>query len=212
MGVFFWERTGRKRESGSLLNINQIFKVERLPFSWDFEVLFCIHISIRLQALTIYSEMNALKYSSVLSGQKSRLGNRKSYFLTPDNCIRWDRKSVIWLMEDLNVVLIIYGSFQHINIHIMMFKHNESPILHLHYCIVTGKQKVKRMHVFHILYMFIGYVGFDIPVVTMQKGLKSDIASVLTQSRRWKSWVLMQTSNAFALQLVCLWASSLGIL
>lgn len=76
-------------------------------------------------------------------------------------------------MEDLNVMLIVYGSFQHINTYIMMFEHNKSSI-------ATEKQKVKRIHVFHILYMFIGYVGFDISVVTMQKCSKSDIALVLT--------------------------------
>lgn len=55
----------------------------------------------------------------------------------------------------------------------MMFKRNKFPI-------ATEKQKVKRTHVFHILYMFTGYVGFDISVVTMQKCSKSDIALVLT--------------------------------
>lgn len=77
-------------------------------------------------------------------------------------------------------MLIVYGSFQHINTYIMMFERNKSPILHLHYCIATEKQKVKRTHVFHILHMFIGYVGFDISVATMQKCSKSDIALVLT--------------------------------
>lgn len=44
----------RKKE-----RVKLIYKVERLPFSWCFQVLtFCIHIFIRLKALLIYSEMN----------------------------------------------------------------------------------------------------------------------------------------------------------
>lgn len=77
-------------------------------------------------------------------------------------------------------MLIIYESSQHINTQIVIFEHNKSPILHLCYWIVTDKQKVKRMFVFREVYMFIGYVGFGISVVTMQKGQKSDSAVVLT--------------------------------
>lgn len=77
-------------------------------------------------------------------------------------------------------MLIIYESSQHINTQIVIFEHNKSPILHLCYWIVTDKQKVKRMFVFRGVYMFIGYVGFGISVVTMQKGQRSDSAVVLT--------------------------------
>lgn len=82
-------------------------------------------------------------------------------------------------MEDLSVRLTIYDSSQHINTQIVVFE-RKSPILHLCYCIVTDKQKVKRMFVFCRVYMFIGYAGFGICVVTLQKGPKSDIALVLT--------------------------------
>lgn len=74
----------RKKE-----RVRLIYTVERLPFSWYFQVLtFCIHIFMRLKALLIYSDMNVLKSSSAVNGQKNLLGHRKSYFLTPGNCIR----------------------------------------------------------------------------------------------------------------------------
>lgn len=74
----------RKKE-----RVRLIRKVESLPFSWYFQVLtFCIHICIRLKALRIYSDMNVLKYSSAVNEQKNLSGNRKSYLLTPGNCIR----------------------------------------------------------------------------------------------------------------------------
>lgn len=71
----------RKKE-----RVELTYRVERLPY---FQMLtFCIHIFIRLRALLIYSDMNVLKYSSVVNDQKKLLGNRKSYFLTPGNCTR----------------------------------------------------------------------------------------------------------------------------
>lgn len=73
----------RKKE-----RVRLICKVESLPFPWYFQVLtFCIHIFIGLKALLIYSEVSVLKYSSAVNEQKNLLGNRKSYFLTPGNCI-----------------------------------------------------------------------------------------------------------------------------
>lgn len=75
-------------------------------------------------------------------------------------------------------MLFIYGSFQHINTHIMMFEHNKSSVLCLHYCIVTlTSRRLKRCMCF--IY-FIGYIGSGIPVATMQKGSKSDVALLLT--------------------------------
>lgn len=82
-------------------------------------------------------------------------------------------------MEDLSVRLTIYDSSQHINTQIVVFEH-KSPFLHLCYCIVTDKQRVKRMFMFRRVYMFIGYAVFGVRVVTLQKGPKSDIALVLT--------------------------------
>lgn len=89
------------------------------------------------------------------------------------------RQYVIRLIEDLSVVLTIYDCSQHINTQIVIFEH-KSPVLHLGYCIVTDKQRVKRMFMFRRVYMLIGYVGFGILVVRLQKGPKSDIALVLT--------------------------------
>lgn len=74
----------RKKE-----RVKLICKVERLPFSWYFQVLtFCIHIFIRLKVLLSYSEMNVLKFNSAVNEKKNLLGDRKSYFLTPGNCMR----------------------------------------------------------------------------------------------------------------------------
>lgn len=59
-------------------------------------------------------------------------------------------------------MLVIYSSFQHV----MMFEHNKSPALCLQ---ITDKQQVKRTCVFPIRYMYIGYVGFDAPVATVER-------------------------------------------
>lgn len=81
----------RKKEGVRLM-----YKAESLPFSWYFQVLtFCVHIFIRLKALLIYSEMNVLKCNSAMR-KKKPLGNRKSYFLSPGNCIRWDSMEFDW--------------------------------------------------------------------------------------------------------------------
>lgn len=77
-------------------------------------------------------------------------------------------------------MVILYDSSQHIHTQIVIFEHNKSPILHLHYCIVSDKQKVKRMFMFRRVYVFIGYDGFGVPEVTLQTGPKSDIALVPT--------------------------------
>lgn len=59
-GSFFLGEDWKKQR------VRLIFKVERLPFSGDFQVLtFCIRICIRLKALSIYSEVNALVHWSV---------------------------------------------------------------------------------------------------------------------------------------------------
>lgn len=76
-------------------------------------------------------------------------------------------------------MLIICESSQHINTQIVTFEH-KPPILHLCYCSVTDKQKVKRMFVFRRVFMSISCVGFGVSEVTLQKGPKSDIALVLT--------------------------------
>lgn len=57
----------RKKE-----RVRLIYKVERLPFSWYFQVLtFCIHIFSRLKALLFFSDMNVLKYSSAVNEQET---------------------------------------------------------------------------------------------------------------------------------------------
>lgn len=42
-------------------------------------------------------------------------------------------------MEDLNIMLIIYGSFQHISTRIVMFESNKSLVLCLCYFIATDR-------------------------------------------------------------------------
>lgn len=117
--IFFsWEKTRSKRESGWYLKLKGC-PFLRFPSSNVLHPYLYQTKSFVLR--NIYSELNALKYSPVFSEQKNLLSNKKS-FLTPDNCIRWGRRPVVWLLEDLNIMLIIYGSLQHIVAQTVMFE------------------------------------------------------------------------------------------